>query len=287
MQENNWNQQYQPPYGQQGPERKGFAIASLVLGILSIVLCCMYGGFLFGIPGAILGIVSLVKHENKMGMAIAGIITSYVGIIYGIVLLMTVMMTVRVGMEQFNSEWYQMMEELYGVPRESQGTLPNNDAKLPEEEVTENAQETETHGANEENPFAGNSYVMGDGSVIYLEADGTFIWYQDDAVHEDHYVTGTYDAYRAELAESYLMIYLGVYGKTEEELAERYQGIKKDETYTKEDFICLVLHNESVIAEGKEQAAEPYDTNYMGYYVNESYDAVNMADGAAASFVRR
>ena len=43
MQENNWNQQYQPPYGQQGSERKGFAIASLVLGILSIVLCCMYG----------------------------------------------------------------------------------------------------------------------------------------------------------------------------------------------------------------------------------------------------
>ena len=34
MQENNWNQQYQPPYGQQGPEQKGFAIASLVLGIL-------------------------------------------------------------------------------------------------------------------------------------------------------------------------------------------------------------------------------------------------------------
>ena len=128
---------------------------------------------------------------------------------------------------------------------------------------------------------------MGDGSVIYLEADGTFIWYQDDAVHEDHFATGTYDAYRAELAESYLMTYLGVYGKTEEELAERYEGINKDETYTKEDFVCLVLHNESVIAGGTEQAAEPYDTNYMGYYINESYDAVNMEDGAAASFVGR
>ena len=119
------------------------------------------------------------------------------------------------------------------------------------------------------------------------ETARVFIWYEDDAVHEDHYVTGTYDAYRAELAESYLMTYLGVYGKTEEELAERYQGIKKDGTYTKEDFVCLVLHNESVIAEGTEQATEPYDTNYMGYYINESYDAVNMADGAAASFGRR
>ena len=109
----------------------------------------MYGGFLFGIPGAILGIVSLVKHESKMGMAIAGIITSYVGIIYGIVLLMTVMLTVRVGMEQFNSEWYQMMEEMYGVLGESQGTLSHNDEKLPAEETTENAQDMETYGANE------------------------------------------------------------------------------------------------------------------------------------------
>ena len=191
-----------------------------------------------------MGIVSLVKHESKMGMAIAGIITSYVGIIYGIVLLMTVMLTVRVGMEQFNSEWYQMMEEMYGVPGESQGTLSHNDEKLPEEETAENAQDTETHGANEENPFAGNSYVMGDGSVIYLEADGTFIWYQDDAVHEDHFVTGTYDAYRAELAESYLMTYLGVYGKTEEELAERYEGIKKDETYQRRTLsvLCFIMN---------------------------------------------
>ena len=45
-----------------------------------------------------------------------------------------------------------------------------------------------------------------------------------------------------------------------------------------------MLHNESVIAGGTEQAAEPYDTNYMGYYINESYDAVNMEDGATASF---
>ena len=235
-----------------------------------------------------MGIVSLVKHESKMGMAIAEIITSYVGIIYGIVLLMTVMLTVRVGMEEFNSEWYQMMEEMYGVPGESQGTLSHNDEKLPEEETTENAQDTETHGASEENPFAekflchGRRFGHISGrwtaplSGIRTMRCMRIILRQEPMMHTV-----------PSLRESYLMTYLGVYGKTEEELAERYEGIKKDETYTKEDFVCLVLHNESVIAGGTEQAAEPYDTNYMGYYINESYDAVNMEDGAAASFVGR
>ncbi len=287
MQENNWNGQppYQQPYGWHEPERKGFAIASLVLGILSLVLCCLYGGLLFGIPGLILGIVSLVKHESKMGMAIAGIITSAFGLVYGIMMLMAIVMTFQFGMGISEEAYTRMQEELYGAVLGEPEQKPGNEsvpAGTEEAGVMDGAAEED-----EENPFGGNAYALTDGSVVYFEENGDFIWYDDDAVHEDNYAMGTYDVYRAELAESYIVTYLGEYGVTEDELADLYQSNAGDEGSAEENFTCLVLHNESVIRDGEEQVTEPYDTNYMGFYTGDSYDAVDMAGAEDALFTKR
>ncbi|MCM1181345.1 MAG: DUF4190 domain-containing protein [Clostridium sp.] len=65
---------------------QGFAIASLVMGILSILSSCCCGfGSLFGILGIIFGCIQQ-KNENgqKPGMAIAGLITSGIGLLLGI-----------------------------------------------------------------------------------------------------------------------------------------------------------------------------------------------------------
>lgn len=78
------------PYGgsnQQGSS--GMAVASMVLGILSIVLCCMwYAALPMGIIGLILGIVSLKKGNLGAGMAKAGIVTSVIGIVFVLVILL-------------------------------------------------------------------------------------------------------------------------------------------------------------------------------------------------------
>lgn len=276
MQENyNWNQgQPTPPpyspYGAPPPERKGYAIASLVLGILSLVLCCVGGGIL-GIVGLILGIVSLVKKESKLGMAIAGIITSSFGIVFGIVMLIYVVMFAG-----FFSEHYE--DILSGAVVEN----------VPEESVLgedrpirgENDIEMETESAvdiDTENPFIGSSFAAEDGSVIYFAEDGTFIRYLDDANWEDNYYTGTYDCYRAEFAESYIAAYMGEYGVTEDEFAEIFR--KNAKLYEDEDFICLVLHNTSAVIDKEDQIKEPYDTNYMGFYLNDCYEATDMSSG--------
>lgn len=61
----------------------GIQVASLVLGILSICLCCCYG-----LPSLIMGIIGLVcgikgNKESKNGVGTAGIICSVIGIIFG------------------------------------------------------------------------------------------------------------------------------------------------------------------------------------------------------------
>ena len=60
-------------------DRKGFAIASLVLGIISIPFVC-WGciGLICGILGLVFGILGL--KSTKRGLAIAGIVTGTIGL---------------------------------------------------------------------------------------------------------------------------------------------------------------------------------------------------------------
>ena len=62
---------------------KGLSAASLILGILSMLCCCI--GFPFAIIGIILAIVSLVKHKGGKGLAVAGLITSGITMIISVI----------------------------------------------------------------------------------------------------------------------------------------------------------------------------------------------------------
>ena len=88
--EQNYNAQ-QPNPGYEGvnvtlppkKERKmGLAIATLVLGILSIFgLCCCCTNVIFAPIAIILGIVVLVKHMDGTGMAIFGIVAAVLSLL--------------------------------------------------------------------------------------------------------------------------------------------------------------------------------------------------------------
>lgn len=74
-------------------DKKGFSIAALVLGIIALVLCCIwYVSIPCGIIALILGIIGL--KSSKRGMSIAGIITGVIGMILSIVLVIAIVMLV-------------------------------------------------------------------------------------------------------------------------------------------------------------------------------------------------
>jgi hypothetical protein len=68
---------------EQKKESKGMAIASMVLGILSLVICWV--GWILGVVGLILASVSLGTHKGGKGMAIAGLVTSILGVLWGMI----------------------------------------------------------------------------------------------------------------------------------------------------------------------------------------------------------
>ncbi len=81
-----------PPMMQQPKEKtgKGLAIASLILGILGILCCCIGIGALFGLVGMILGILAIRKADSSTkGLAIAGLIVSIIGLLLGVYVLIS------------------------------------------------------------------------------------------------------------------------------------------------------------------------------------------------------
>lgn len=105
------------PYGMNGQEPSkstfspsGFSIASLVLGILSIVCCCVwYISGIFGILGLVFSIIVLVKKKSGKGMAIAGLICSAIGIIMAVILLV---MVVVVGTSMTADDYSRIINQI-------------------------------------------------------------------------------------------------------------------------------------------------------------------------------
>ena len=120
--------QYGMPYNPYSPQNQstGMAVASLVLGILSIVLSLFMFSFppLFLLPiiGLVLGIVFKSKHlPVGKGLSTAGIITSVLGLILPIVLVIIVAVLLvthgDIFMQQLkiqSPEEYEYLYELYG-----------------------------------------------------------------------------------------------------------------------------------------------------------------------------
>ena len=110
----------QPVYEHQSSARKGFAIASLVMGIVGLVgSCCSLATFgvlslLLGVVGLIFGILGL-KSQGK-GMAIAGIIMAALNLVIGVLILILMVasfsMTANMTPDELEAI-YGGMEEFY------------------------------------------------------------------------------------------------------------------------------------------------------------------------------
>ena len=118
---NEYNTGNYNPNGQQ--PKKGFAVASLVLGICSLVFCCCNGDLLGGliplgcsIVGLVLGI--LAKSSGCGGMAIAGIVTSSIGLALAAILwLITIIFADEIAKwaEEYQKMLSDMMQSQDGI----------------------------------------------------------------------------------------------------------------------------------------------------------------------------
>lgn len=92
----------------------GFGIASLVIGIISLLLFCTCINIPLAILAIVFGIIQLVRGNGK-GIAIGGLITSALSIIALVVfyLVMGMNMSKLSDMDSFLQQYEQMYPELF------------------------------------------------------------------------------------------------------------------------------------------------------------------------------
>lgn len=127
-----------------------------------------------------------------------------------------------------------------------------------------------------------------DESLMVCEEDGSFKYYQSADDMTDNYYEGTYEFYVGDNAVDYITSELSDYGLTEDELEEIF---KRNDEYNEENFVCLVLNNESCIIDGENQIQSSYKTPYYGFYLEENgktyLDIANMNTGNYVTYIAK
>ncbi len=99
-------------YGSNKSESEGFGIASLVLGIITVLLFCTCISWITGILAIIFGIIQLVKG-NKKGMAIVGLITGGIGFIASVILYILIFFTGLGSYSNYDDIYNHIYDDIY------------------------------------------------------------------------------------------------------------------------------------------------------------------------------
>ena len=252
-------QQYQEPvqqmtFDEQSGKKNGFCIAGFVLALLSFITAGITS--LFGLILSIVGLISASKKNQKgKGMAIAGIIISALFIIVACIFFICF----AAGLSDFDYSYHYEF-----------GDNDDEDDDDDDEDLDIKSLIIEEGSWVEENS----------GSFLVLENKKEFKYYKDYGVMDDYYYEGTYKIYVGEDAVDYVVNDLSEYYVEEDELEDLFD---RNDKYSEDNFICLVLNNDCCIIDGEETEVDLDSTPYFGFYLDDGkekvLDIANMNSG--------
>lgn len=137
--------------------------------------------------------------------------------------------------------------------------------------------------------------VEEDGSLVIIDGNMEFVWYQDASDRSINYFGGPCEVYYGEEAYDYITndyaeggVYRekSVFNFSEEKLAEFFDAAEEEPIYSKDNMICMILHHEEIVVEDEYQekldSADELnpDTYYWGFYDGETFLCYNIQSGS-------
>lgn len=128
----------------------------------------------------------------------------------------------------------------------------------------------------------GYSWIGDDKSILYLNKDNTYHWYQSDNNHEDNFYSGIYEVYTGTTAIDYIAEELEQYGITKEEQYQLFQN----QDHQLKDYYLIILENTKTIINKEEQPNTNNTIYYYGLFNDKTkyLDLVNIATNKDAGF---
>ena len=134
--------------------------------------------------------------------------------------------------------------------------------------------EFETSAAIDKNYFISNKWVeKNSNSYLVPEEGDTFKYYKDKADTSDYYYEGPVEFYSGKEAYEFVTANSEMikYGVTKEELDGLFE---RNEEYSMDNFVCMVLHNEKCIIGGENTITDFVVTPYYGFYLTNGSDEI-------------
>lgn len=211
---------------------------SLILGIIS---CIIFWLPYVSIPLAIISIILGKNYKKETGSKATGSILGMISLILSIIEIILIVVCMLFFIDYTNNQW-DWEESI-------------------EESIIEKYHnywdETE-----ESFDIKGYSWIGEDSSVLYLNKDNSYTWYQSDTIHDDNFYTGNYEVYTGIDAINYITDNLKEYGMTEEEQKSIFQNSE----YELDDYYLLILNCRKIVINGVEQVPQKPQLIYYGLY---------------------
>lgn len=157
-----------------------------------------------------------------------------------------------------------------------------------EDEESGKAQESE-------NTLRGKCFLVEeDGSLVIIDDDMEFVWYQDASDRSINYFGGPCEVYYGEEAYDYITndyaeggVYRekSVFNFSEEKMQIFFDAAEDELVYSKANMICMILHHENMVVEDEYQEKldnadeSNIDTYYWGFYDGEIFYCYNIESG--------
>ena len=236
---------------------------SLVLGILTLLF---FSQPLISIALAIISIIIGKKYQKETGNKTAGPLLATIGLILSILIIIVIVLymifVVEAVTENIGTESFNIMEGIEDYYSE--------DFETPEDVTTEIFD------------LKGYSWTGDDNSVLYLNNDKSYVWYQDDNKQDDNYYIGNYDFYVGNDAINYIATNLKEYGLTKEE----QQQISQNSGYNLSAYYLIVLNCTTTKINGVESVPATPQVYYYGFYdqTRNYLSLINIATQNQAGF---
>ena len=240
-------------------DKKTLSTVTLILGILSVTICCCIG-IIPGTIAIIVGIVALIKEPRGRLISGIGIALSVVAVILSLIVVLSNIGVMLSDTINSNNDIEDATEEL----KDSLDDLFEDDYDYDYD-----------YDYDDTVHFWGSRYIGSDDSVIYFYDDDTFHWFRYDYDY-DNLNSGEYKVLFGEDARDWLVYEHPEYGVTTDELDDYSARNSDEELYSEENLTILILESTEIIQNGEISDRTPYTTYYYGYSNEEGFDGVNL-----------
>lgn len=224
---------------------------STLLGVLSCIFCAFP---LLSIPLAIISITTSKKNNNENKKMKPGFILGIISLIISTIqIIIGILIFLLITNISYNSlDDYKIEDNIENWKK--------YDEKI-----------------DEINNIKGYSWISDDKSVLYLNYNNDYRWYEKD-MDESNYYEGTYQLYNKESAIKYLEEQFGIEENT------LFDNIEKE----KNNFYVIVLTCNKTVLKG-ETTLNNSTVYYYGYYHNKNHE-LNLKDiktSKSINFIRK